>query len=140
MIKKNLLQIGGVGFGGLVVGIVLGVFVFSSGNEIPNPAMMPGQLGQAGTQNGQRKVQIGGGVSGEILNIDEKSITLKMRDGGSRIVFFTNSTPVYKSVAGTSADLKVGAQISTFGNSGSDGSIIAESIQIRDALSVSGVK
>lgn len=132
MIKKNLLQMIGIGLGGLVVGYLLGSSFGGSSQPAGDLNAMRGQFGQRDGQTAQRRVQVGGGASGEILKIDDKSITVKMRDGGSRLVFFTSSTPIYKSVSGTSIDLKVGDEISTFGNSGSDGSIVAESIQIRD--------
>lgn len=139
MIKKNLLQMIGIGVGGLVLGFVLGATLGGGDSQTPDIAAMRGGFAQGGEQGGQRKVQMGGGASGEILSVDAKSITIKMRDGGSRIVFYTSSTPVYKSIAGTGADLKIGSQISTFGNSGTDGSIIAESIQIRDSFGVPGI-
>lgn len=76
----------------------------------------------------------GGSVSGEIIAKDEKSITIKGRDNGSKIVFFSDATQVMKSAAGSFQDLEPGEQIFTTGNANPDGSITAQSIQIRPPL------
>lgn len=130
----------GIGLGGLVLGYFMGS-ILESGSKLTNQADMRGQFGPGGQipgQTAQRKTQFGGSASGEILNIDDKSATIKTRDGGSRIILFASTTPIYKSVAGTSADLKVGEQVLVMGTSGSDGSIVAESIQLRDMLGIPG--
>ncbi len=76
----------------------------------------------------------GGFTAGEILSNDSQSITIKMPDGGSRIVFYSDSTEISKQVAGSVSDLAVGKAVSISGSSNSDGSITAQSIQIRPAL------
>ena len=72
-----------------------------------------------------------GGASGEVISKDENSITLKLRDGGSKIVLYSGKTIVSKMASSTIADILVGNQAVVTGVANSDGSISAESIQLR---------
>ena len=94
-----------------------------------------GQLGAGGSAfngGGGRGTRGGGGfTAGEILAKDDKSLTLKLRDGGSKIIFLTASTSVMKISSGSLEDLSVGTDITINGSANQDGSVSAESIQIR---------
>jgi len=75
----------------------------------------------------------GGFSNGSIISVDSNSVTLKLQNGGSKIAFFSSSTEVGKFVAGAISDLTVGENILVTGKANPDGSMIAQSIQIRPA-------
>lgn len=91
------------------------------------------QLGANGGDpaNGQRVRMAGGGIAGEIISKDDQSITIKIPDGGSKIILYSDSTQIVKSSSGSKEDLSAGIKIFVNGTASSDGSIAAQSIQIR---------
>jgi hypothetical protein len=70
-------------------------------------------------------------VNGEIIAKDEQSIIVKLPDGGSKIVFFSESTEITKSVSGSRDSLAEGGQVIVNGSENSDGSYTATTIQIK---------
>jgi len=84
-------------------------------------------------QFSQNRLGRGTGVnflSGEVISKDEKSLTLKMQNGGSKIVFFSDSTKISKTTEGSINDVEVGKTLSVGGKQNSDGSFTAETIQL----------
>ena len=78
-----------------------------------------------------------GFVAGSIAKMDSESVTLSTRDGSSHLILFTPDTSVLKSVEGTTTDLKIGQDVVVTGSTNSDGSVSAQTIQIRPAGSPS---
>ncbi len=73
----------------------------------------------------------GGNVNGDIIAKDDTTITVKMRDGSSKIVLYSPSTQILKSTSGDATDVAVGSQVLIQGKANSDGSVTAQSISIR---------
>jgi len=73
-------------------------------------------------------------VSGEVIAKDNDSITVKVQDGWSKIIFISDTTTVAKTEEGSLDDLAEGTQVVVFGSQNDDGSIAAESIQPNPSL------
>jgi hypothetical protein len=71
---------------------------------------------------------------GEIISIDDKTITVKLADGGSKIVLISETTKINQSVAATKTDLKIGTKIMVNGETNTDGSITSRNIEINPAV------
>lgn len=129
-----ILVAGGAFYGGMKYGTAKAAQDRS--NQRANFGMNVGPAG-SGRQRGQgqgRNNNAGGGfVAGDILSKDDKSITIKTRDGGSQIVYFSDSTTVGKTVDGSLSDLNTGQAVMVNGKANSDGSLVANNIQIRPA-------
>lgn len=134
--KKNLIIT-------IVVSLLVGGLSFYGGmsysaqqkSALPGPgnfdrANFNGQMPGANRQAGNN----GTFVNGEILSKDDQSITIKLRDGGSKIVVLSASTIVSKMADGSMEDVVVGSSVMVTGTSNSDGSLSAKSIQLNPAL------
>ncbi|MFA5935673.1 MAG: hypothetical protein WC787_02375 [Patescibacteria group bacterium] len=86
--------------------------------------------GAAG-QNGQFRMQLGGATAGEVVSKDDTSLTVKLRDGGSKIVFFSASTTVAKMETASMTDIAQGSNVTVMGSANQDGSVTANAIQLR---------
>ncbi len=87
-----------------------------------------GNFGQRGTRgNGPGS----GFATGSVLSQDANGITIQLRNGGSQIVLISSSTPIMKSISGAQSDIKTGENVMITGTTNPDGSLTAQSIQIR---------
>lgn len=122
-----------------LVAILVGAGAFFAGmkyQQSKQPAFTRQFGGGQGIRNGQGQGTRQGfrPVNGEIISSDEKSITVKLQDGSSKIVLLSDKTEINKAASGTKDDLKVGEKVAVFGNENSDGSVTAQNIQLNPML------
>jgi len=75
----------------------------------------------------------GGGarpIVGEIVDITDKSMTVKLMDGSSKIVNLVSATTYSETATASATSLKKGTRVATFGTANSDGSVNAQNVQI----------
>lgn len=87
----------------------------------------------AGSRNGGANMQFRQGsrpVMGEIIAQDDKSLTLKLTDGSSKIVLLGEAATVQKAMVGTQEDLKNGEFVLITGTENEDGSVTAQTVQL----------
>ncbi len=120
----------------ILVAIIVGGGAFFGGmkyQQSKQPSFMrQGGTGAQGARTGANN-RIGAGfrpVNGEILSTDDKSITVKLQDGSSKIVLISDKTEINKAAEATKDDLKTGEKVAVFGQENSDGSVTAQNIQI----------
>lgn len=137
--KKNNINVNvAIGIVCVLIGFVGGNMYGKNHNLNQNKngysMMQNGQQSQFGRSGNMMRGVFGGGTAGEIISKDDKSLTLKLRDGGSKIVLFGNSVAISHSVLGAISDLAVGGQVVVNGTTNTDGSVTASTIQIRPEI------
>lgn len=128
----------------LIIGVVIGAVVFGGGGfyfGTKHAANATGArqftgafrlgMGEPGGAGG--RAGGGGFVAGEILAKDATSVTIKMQNGSTKIVLLGESSQVTKSAEGSVADLSIGTNVLVTGGENADGSMTAQTVQIRPA-------
>lgn len=115
----------------LVLGLAIGFFGGMKYQQSKTPARNFAQAFQrrgALFTNGNRP------ISGSIISADDKSLTVALPDGSSKIVILSSSTKINKSSAATSSDLVKGENVLVLGSINSDGSVTAQNVQINPEM------
>jgi hypothetical protein len=127
-------------FGGMKYGQSANLQTNTMRGNFQNQSGNGAQEGQTsfGANTGEGRMRGGNFISdnlanGEIIGSDDKSVTIKLPNGGSKIVFFSASTTISKMVEASTSDLVSGINITATGKQNTDGSITATTIQIRPA-------
>lgn len=94
---------------------------------------------RTGFTGGGRAGGAGGGfVAGQIMSVSSSSLTISLPNGNSEIVFYSDSTSVIKPMPAPISSLTPGTMVMIGGTANSDGSLTAQSIQVRTASSTFG--
>ncbi len=112
----------------LVVGFGIGYVVHQPQNQAAS--FGTGTAGRRTFGAGQGTAGVGM-VNGTILSVDPSSLTVQLRDGSSQVIFYSTTTPVLTTTVGSIADLSAQKDVVIIGTSNSDGSMTAQSIQVR---------
>ena len=102
---------------------------FQNLSEEQRQQLSQGNIGE-NLQKGVARETGAGFLNGEVISKDEQSLTLKMMDGSSKIIFFSVSTEISKTAEGLINDIEIGKQIMVTGEQNSDGSYTAKTIQL----------
>lgn len=122
-----------------IIGLIIMLVLVSGGSFYGGMLYKTHQLqgqrtGLMGSRTSNRFTAGANFISGDITARDAQSITVKMRDGSSRIIFYSTTTDVGKFTAGSMDDLQIGKTVMVNGKTNSDGSVTAQSIQIRPLI------
>jgi hypothetical protein len=118
--------------------------------DVPNMAFGQGMQGSSGGRqfvtskggngqgNGPRMAGdfAGRGTFGEITAMDDKSITVKMPDGGSKIVMLADSTTFEATTKAQKSELKTGQHVRVTGSTNSDGSLTAQTVMLNPPMPI----
>lgn len=125
---------------GALAVIILGGLFFGAqyaqnkGMDLNLAQMYNGEMKQNGMmnqENGMMAEDKTGVTMGNIVSMDETSITIKTPDGNTRKVFMDGSTGVIKSMKGNKSDLRAGQNVGVMGEVNPDGSVNAKMIQLK---------
>jgi uncharacterized protein YneF (UPF0154 family) len=134
--KKNLILI-------LIALIIVGVGGFFGGMKYGQSQALknltPEKMREIFQQRGEAvqalRVRTGQNfLSGQVISKDEKSLTIKLADGSTKIVFLSQSTQISKATEGSIEDIEIGKEILVTGTQNEDGSLTARTIQISPRL------
>lgn len=121
------------GVGGFFGGKATASKATTSQSGPPGNVPVPGNRG-TGTFPGGRNANGGGFTRGSIVSKDDASMTVKLTDGSTKIVFYSASTAVSETKDISVSAVAVGTDITVVGKTNSDGSITATRIQLGSGL------
>lgn len=125
--------------GGLIALAIVGGGAFYGGmayakGQVPARGQFAAGAGQFAGRTGMGGRMGGGFTAGKILSISNGSMTIQSAQSSStEIVLLGNSTQIEKTVTGAQTDLTTGTNVVVTGSANSDGSLTAQSVQIRPA-------
>lgn len=116
--------------------LVVGVASFFGGMQYQKS-----QRGNFAQLNGQNRTGFGQEnrvnfrpVNGQIISTDDKSITVKLADGSSKIILVPDSSAITEATSTSKQALNTGKQVMVIGTINSDGSVTASNIQLNPQI------
>jgi hypothetical protein len=124
----------------IVIAALVAAGAFFGGMKYAQSQRIVGAAAGRQFRNGIRPVDTQGGrpVMGEILSQDDKSMTVKLQDGSTKIIILSESTAINKATEGSKQDLTTGARVFVTGKTNSDGSVTAQNIQLNPQMRMFG--
>ena len=125
--KKNLLIVS------IVVIVIVAGGAFYGGTLYGKSHAKPASFAGGSFQTRINRTGANGSnfISGNIISADSTSITVQVANNGSKIIFYSPATQIEKTISGTPDDLTSGTSVVVSGTTNSDGSVTANSIQLR---------
>ncbi len=111
----------------LVIAVAISFFAGMQYQKSQNRGQFNMRQGNSQINSNRQMIR---GVSGEVLNVNDKTMTVKLNDGSSKIVMFLSNTSVSQATSSAVSNIKTGEQVMVFGANNSDGSVNAQTIQI----------
>ncbi len=109
--------------------------VYGQGSQQTAAVGSRGQFanGQFGATHMGTRGMGGGFTTGQIIAVGTNELTVQTPDGSSKIVLFSTATQVMKMAVSSISNLSVGTNVVITGASNADGSVTAQSVQVRPA-------
>jgi hypothetical protein len=82
-------------------------------------------------RNENNAVNGGNMTRGEIISMDETSITIKTESNGSKIIMFSDNTEITETISVPKENMSTGKTVMITGETNEDGTISADTIFIR---------
>lgn len=115
----------------IIMAIIILVVVFYLGGKFATSSAPANQTQQFNRSGSQPLLKNGNGIFGSVIKKDNQSITIKTRDGSTKIVFISDSTKFLRTIAGSQMDVDKGKEVTITGTENPDGSFNATSVEIR---------
>ena len=127
-----------------IVWVVVAIVAFAGGTYYGKSTVAAGFAGRGGagafassTRAGfaGRVGAFGGGgfAAGQVTAVNANSLTVQLPNGNSEVVFYSSSTSIVEPMPAPASALAPGTMVMIGGTTNSDGSVTAQTIQIRAA-------
>jgi hypothetical protein len=130
------LFLSGISFvGGILYQNIIGA---TSAISFPAPQDLSGDPALAGNPASTPIVGVGGGIQGQIENIDGNTLTINSGQNSMQVIV-SGATTITKSATDVTADIRIGDQVQVIGQEDTTGNITASQVMILRPLVNAGL-